>query len=173
VQDVLKMMQISWLGFIHQILYGLIAYFVDHALKKLFKKYQQKKKRSGRFMIIRNEDKIQEINSVIPSYLNQFGISDEQNEKVFRKVYGCQLKKLRLIRGYTQTKVAKAISVTFQQVQKYEKGSNACPKYNEMKLCEFLDCDSDYFTKPITENNYKFLQKRERNGYADSNGTWT
>ena len=76
-----------------------------------------------------------------------------------------------MIRGYTQTKVAKAISVTFQQVQKYEKGSNACPKYNEMKLCEFLDCDSDYFTKPITENNYKFLQKRERNGYADSNGT--
>jgi len=124
-------------------------------------------------MIIKNDDKIQEINSVIPSYLNQFGISDEQNEKVFRKVYGCQLKKLRLIRGYTQTKVAKAINVTFQQVQKYEKGSNACPKYNEMKLCEFLDCDSDYFTKPITENNYKFITKRERNGYADSNGTWT
>ena len=43
-------------------------------------------------MIIKNEDKIQEINGIIPSYLNQFGISDEQNEKVFRKVYGCQLK---------------------------------------------------------------------------------
>ena len=26
-----------------------------------------------------------------------------------------------------------------------------------MKLCEFLDCDSDYFTKPITENNYNVL----------------
>ena len=35
------------------------------------------------------------------------------------------------MKGYTQTKVAKAINVTFQQVQKYEKGSNACPKWNE------------------------------------------
>ena len=50
-------------------------------------------------MIIRNEDKIQEINSVIPSYLNQFGISDEQNEKVFKKVYGCQLKKNKIDEG--------------------------------------------------------------------------
>ena len=101
------------------------------------------------------------------------------------KFIGQQIKKARLANeparmdgqknpsAMTQTILANAIGVTFQQVQKYEKGSNACPKYNEMKLCEFLDCDSDYFTKPITENNYKFLQKRERNGYADSNGTWT
>ncbi len=112
-------------------------------------------------MIIKNEDKIQEINGIIPSYLNQFGISDEQNEKVFRKVYGCQLKKIRLMRGYTQTRVAKAVNVTFQQIQKYEKGANACPKWNELKLCELFECDADYFVKPLIENNYKFL-KRER-----------
>ena len=94
-------------------------------------------------------------------------------EDNFNKHLGNQLKLRRLALGLTQTKVAKAINVTFQQVQKYEKGSNACPKYNEMKLCEFFNCDSDYFTKPITENNYKFITKRERNGYADSNGTWT
>lgn len=118
-------------------------------------------------MIIKNEDKIQEINGIIPSYLNQFGISDEQNEKVFKKVYGCQLKKIRLMRGYTQTRVAKAVNVTFQQIQKYEKGANACPKWNELKLCELFECDSDYFVKPLIENNYKFL-KRERNGYAEN-----
>ncbi|MEL0177609.1 MAG: helix-turn-helix transcriptional regulator, partial [Pelagibacteraceae bacterium] len=36
-------------------------------------------------------------------------------------------KKLRLRRtslGLTQTQVAKAINVTFQQIQKYEKGTN-------------------------------------------------
>ena len=124
-------------------------------------------------MILRNEGLIEKINSEIPAYLNQFGISDQQNEKVFKKVYGCQLKKIRLMKGYTQTKVAKAINVTFQQVQKYEKGSNACPKWNELKLCELFGCDSDYFVKPLIENNYKFITKRERNGYADSNGTWT
>ena len=42
------------------------------------------------------------------------------------------------MKGYTQTKVAKAINVD-QQVQKYEKGSNACPKWNELKLCELFD----------------------------------
>lgn len=115
-------------------------------------------------MLLKNEDKIQEINTIIPSYLNQFGISEEQNEKVFRKVYGCQLKKIRLMRGYTQTKVAKAVNVTFQQIQKYEKGVNACPKWNELKLCELFGCDGDFFVKPLIENNYKFL-KRERNGY--------
>ena len=118
-------------------------------------------------MLLKNEDKIQEINTIIPSYLNQFGISEEQNEKVFRKVYGCQLKKIRLMRGYTQTKVAKAVNVTFQQIQKYEKGVNTCPKWNELKLCELFGCDGDFFVKPLIENNYKFL-KRERNGYANS-----
>ena len=111
-------------------------------------------------MIIKNEDKIQEINGIIPSYLNQFGISDEQNEKVFRKVYGCQLKKIRLMRGYTQTRVAKAINVTFQQIQKYEKGKNAVSVHNELKLAEFLNCDRNYFIQPITDNGYKFLTKR-------------
>ena len=46
----------------------------------------------------------------------------------------------------------------------YEKGANACPKWNELKLCELFECDADYFVKPLIENNYKFL-KRERNGY--------
>ena len=34
------------------------------------------------------------------------------------------LKMRRLALGLTQTKVAKAINVTFQQIQKYEKGIN-------------------------------------------------
>jgi transcriptional regulator with XRE-family HTH domain len=28
------------------------------------------------------------------------------------------------MRGYTQTRVAKAINITFQQIQKYERGNN-------------------------------------------------
>ena len=116
-------------------------------------------------MLLKNEDKIQEINILIPSYLNQFGISEEQNEKVFKKVYGCQLKKIRLMRGYTQTKVAKALKVRIQQVQKYEKGTNPPSKLNELKLCELFGCDSEFFVKPLIDNNFKFL-KRERNGYV-------
>ena len=123
-------------------------------------------------MIIKNQDKIAEITHLILPNLNMFGVSADQNEKVLRKIYGLQLKKMRLMRGYTQTRVAKAISVTFQQIQKYEKGVNAVSVMNELKLAEFLKCDRNYFVQPITENGYKFLTKRERNGYADSNRTW-
>ena len=115
-------------------------------------------------MILKNNDQIEEIKYLIPPVLNMYGVSEEQNEKVLKKVFGLQLKKMRLMRGYTQTKVAKAINVTFQQIQKYEKGKNAVSVHNELKLAEFLNCDRNYFIQPITENGYKFLTKRE-NGH--------
>ena len=111
-------------------------------------------------MIIKNNDQIEEIQYLIPPVLNMFGVSQQQNETVLKKVFGLQLKKMRLMRGYTQTKVAKAIGVTFQQIQKYEKGKNAVSVHNELKLAEFLKCDRNYFIQPITENGYKFLTKR-------------
>ena len=85
-------------------------------------------------MIIKNQEKIAEISHLIPPNLNMFGVSAEQNDKVLKKIYGLQLKKMRLMRGYTQTKVAKAIDVTFQQIQKYEKGVNSVSILNELKL---------------------------------------
>ena len=110
-------------------------------------------------MLIKNSDQIAEISYLIPPVLNMYGVSEEQNEKVLKKVFGLQLKKMRLMRGYTQTKVAKAINVTFQQIQKYEKGKNAVSVHNELKLAEFLKCDRNYFIQPITDNGYKFLTK--------------
>jgi len=111
-------------------------------------------------MLLKNSDKIAEISYLIPPCLNMFGVSDDQNELVLRKIYGLQLKKMRLMRGYTQTKVAKAVNCTFQQIQKYEKGANAVPKIKELKLAEFLDCDVQYFIQPLAENNLKFITKR-------------
>ena len=118
-------------------------------------------------MLIKNSDQIAEISYLIPPVLNMYGVSEEQNERVLKKLFGLQLKKMRLMRGYTQTKLAKAIGVTFQQIQKYEKGINAVSVHNELKLAEFLDCDRNYFVQPITENGYKFLTKRG-NGHEDN-----
>ena len=112
-------------------------------------------------MLIKNSDQIAEISYLIPPVLNMYGVSEEQNEKVLKKVFGLQLKKMRLMRGYTQTKVAKAINVTFQQIQKYEKGKNAVSVHNELKLAEFLNCDRNYFVQPIIDNGFKFLSKSE------------
>ncbi len=115
-------------------------------------------------MIIKNQEQISELTYLIPPVLNMFGVSEQQNEIVLKKVFGLQLKKMRLMRGYTQTRVAKAINVTFQQIQKYEKGKNAVGVLNELKLAEFLKCDRNYFIQPIIEKGYKFLTKRE-NGH--------
>ena len=112
-------------------------------------------------MYLKNQDKIAEISHLIPPNLNMFGVSDHQNDKVLKKIYGLQLKKMRLMRGYTQTRVAKAINVTFQQIQKYEKGINSVSIMIELKLAEFLKCDRNYFVQPITENGYKFINKNK------------
>ena len=80
-------------------------------------------------------------------------------EENFNIHMGKKLRMRRMSLGLTQTKVANAINVTFQQIQKYEKGVNSVSILNELKLAEFLKCDRNYFIQPITENGYKFLNK--------------
>jgi len=47
---------------------------------------------------------------------------------------GKRLRLRRTMMGLSQDAIAKAVGITFQQVQKYEKGTNAM---NAMRLCEF------------------------------------
>ncbi len=119
-----------------------------------------------------NKTNSDEIDLSIQDKLARWDLSNDENETIAAEVIGLRLKRLRLLRNKTQTRVAKKINVTFQQLQKYEKGVNECRFINIIKLSEYLGVDVDYFYKPIIENNLKFLTKRERNGYADSNRTW-
>tara|TARA_R110002012_G_C11379716_1_gene583142 strand:- start:267 stop:650 length:384 start_codon:yes stop_codon:yes gene_type:complete len=51
-------------------------------------------------------------------------------------------------RGLTQTELAKRIFVTFQQVQKYEKGANGTSSYRILQIAEALNISvSDIFIK--------------------------
>lgn len=57
-------------------------------------------------------------------------------------------KKLRLRRtslGLTQTQVAQAINVTFQQIQKYEKGTNGVSSARLLQLSNFLNVPIKFF----------------------------
>jgi len=57
-------------------------------------------------------------------------------------------KKLRLRRaslGLTQTQVAQAINVTFQQIQKYEKGTNGVSSARLLQLANFLKVETKFF----------------------------
>lgn len=115
-----------------------------------------------------NKTNSDEIDLSIQDKLARWDLSNDENETIAAEVIGLRLKRLRLLRNKTQTRVAKKINVSFQQLQKYEKGLNECRFINIIKLSEYLGVDVDYFYKPIIENNLKFYTKRERNGYAEN-----
>ena len=69
----------------------------------------------------------------------------------FNKHLGNKLKLRRLALGLTQTKVAKAINVTFQQIQKYEKGTNGVSSIRLLQLANYLKIPVNYFFEDYSE----------------------
>jgi len=72
-------------------------------------------------------------------------------EENFNKHLGNKLKIRRLALGLTQTKVAKAINVTFQQIQKYEKGTNGVSSIRLLQLSNYLKVPISYFFEDFSE----------------------
>ena len=72
-------------------------------------------------------------------------------EDNFNKHLGKKLRIRRLSLGLTQTKVAQAINVTFQQIQKYEKGTNGVSSNRLMQLSAFLKVPIIYFFEDFRE----------------------
>jgi len=90
----------------------------------------------------------------------------------FNRHLGSKLRMRRLSLGLTQTKVAQAINVTFQQIQKYEKGTNGISSLRIMQLANFLKVPIVFFfedlptygeesidSDKIVDLNYSFLAK--------------
>ena len=72
-------------------------------------------------------------------------------EDNFNKHLGNKLKLRRLALGLTQTKVAKAIHVTFQQIQKYEKGTNGVSSIRLLQLANYLKVPVNYFFEDFSQ----------------------
>ena len=82
-------------------------------------------------------------------------------EDNFNKHLGNKLKLRRLALGLTQTKVAKAINVTFQQIQKYEKGTNGVSSIRLLQLANYLKVPVNYFFEDFSDyliNNERILE---------------
>lgn len=54
---------------------------------------------------------------------------------------GNRIRALRMERGYSQTDLANCLGVTFQQVQKYEKGANRIGAGRLTQIARFLEID--------------------------------
>ena len=65
----------------------------------------------------------------------------------FNQECGEYIKGLRISKGLTQTNVANAINVTFQQVQKYEKGINGLSLQKFCMFCNLFNVDPNTFLK--------------------------
>lgn len=62
-----------------------------------------------------------------------------------RQALGRRIRRRRLFMNMTQGALAHALGVTYQQVQKYEKGVNRIPAERLMQICVALDVTPDYF----------------------------
>jgi len=85
----------------------------------------------------------------------------------FNKHLGSKLKLRRLSLGLTQTKVATAINVTFQQIQKYEKGTNGVSSIRLLQLSTYLKVPINYFFEDFSE--YLINIEKSKEGHLNVN----
>src|ERR1700683_1232773 len=58
---------------------------------------------------------------------------------------GARIRMQRMVRGMSQTKLGNAVGVTFQQVQKYEKGANRVSASRLQRIANVLKVQPDFF----------------------------
>lgn len=57
----------------------------------------------------------------------------------------------RISMGFNQSDLGRALGLTFQQVQKYEKGSNRISSSKLWDISQFLDVDVSYFFEGLSD----------------------
>lgn len=80
-------------------------------------------------------------------------------------IIGKRLKYRRKELNMSQKALASALGITFQQVQKYEKGINRIGVARLFKICEILDVLPSYFL----DNYKKIVKTNELLSFADNN----
>jgi transcriptional regulator with XRE-family HTH domain len=61
------------------------------------------------------------------------------------KYVGSRVRMRRLMLGMSQEKLANALGLTFQQIQKYEKGTNRISASRLQAICQILDAPAHFF----------------------------
>src|SRR3954469_9134946 len=85
--------------------------------------------------------------------------------KEIDKKAGIILRRFRNLRGYSQGELAEAVGVTFQQIQKYEKGNNRMSISMLFDICEFLKIKPTDFidevpvNKPVDEIDISYVKE--------------
>ena len=73
-----------------------------------------------------------------------------ERDKIYNKTIGQKIREARA-KKITQSKLGKALGVTFQQIQKYESGHNALSSLKLLEVSNFFNKPLEYFTSDATE----------------------
>lgn len=68
------------------------------------------------------------------------------------KIVGENVRRERLAQGMSQEKLAEALGVTFQQVQKYEKGANRIAVSTLFRMAQAFKVQPDIFFRLVAED---------------------
>ncbi len=79
-------------------------------------------------------------------------ITTKDEEALLDIHIGKQIRSRRLFLGLNQTEVAEKLGVTFQQIQKYEKGKNKMTANRLYQLSLILDISINYFFEDFNRN---------------------
>jgi transcriptional regulator with XRE-family HTH domain len=71
------------------------------------------------------------------------------------KIIGARIKAYRDIAGMSQSELGEAVGITFQQIQKYEHGTNKVSLGRLFEICDALNVSTEKFMQGLTdtENN--------------------
>jgi transcriptional regulator with XRE-family HTH domain len=83
---------------------------------------------------------------------------------------GRKIRALRLQRGLSQTSLADGIGLTFQQVQKYEKGTNRVSAGRLQKIADMLDTPVTFFYGGIGADAKKRDKRNDGLAYLQTKG---
>ena len=83
-------------------------------------------------------------------------------ELAFNRYVGNNIKYIRKLKNFTQARVGKALSCTFQQVQKFEKGINGVSALKLKALAKLFNMKTDVIIDPnFIEYHKGFTAKAE------------
>ena len=87
-------------------------------------------------------------------------MSNERDPDPIDKHVGSRIQLRRTLVGMTQERLAKAIGVSFQQVQKYERGLNRVSASRLFDVCQVLGVEITYLFEDVDEDLLRSRKKR-------------
>ena len=75
-----------------------------------------------------------------------------EESKVIDRHVGMRLRLLRLNHKMSQTELGDKVGVTFQQIQKYERGANRIGASQLWSLCEIFEAEPNFFFDGLSED---------------------